>query len=911
MVKGKGYYKRKKLTKFVKGEDNPNYTDKSEENREGCSRSRITKQSRKCPTVFRPTKRYTEDEFKRWVKSSKYNIFSIPGADGKEGSARVLRAKKSPPKPTKEKKKTNHTFEIDVGNFISEKTRLLQLFMDFIEAHEDREECVKMDFDIVEFKPWGAFVSVIGKCRNCTYRSDRTRLYEEVESDGKPGRKAAKGNMGLQFVEQDCQGGNTETQQLIAGLGVRPGSLNGMQKLAYKAAKITEKLGEAEIKRQQERMIKLLEERGVDKPPKGVSALLASSFDVMYSGMFKASHVTPGTGAQQTVGTCIEQVSGDGNVVGVDFASKLCLTASRMKGRGKTPICGPKANHRNCTATQGREVLIEEKHIAERIAKSMYKDSGLVNTHICTDSDGKGLMGFEEANEKIKKQIEQDSKNTDGKWKNKSTRNANSCAEEDESVIPPVHWHKDPIHLGWNIGRHIKSHTFNAKFFGRKANGKLWNYKEREECRKWLAIDVPTRVDLAIDNLRDHCEKNYDLMRNYANHVAKCMVLCYGGNHEKCERSDLAQLTGCRGAAENKCWFFTSINMTAPGITRLDLRSSQEDTQHLRKVIAEKLSYENIDYVAAGHTTSQCEHTNRAYTKSLPNNRNYYRTAKARVMSTVMRKNQTLLESTKTKFEAGGCALPEGSGPLEVFEKYASRREQNLAAKEKPEAKARKIRHTETRKRQHAKERLKATNKSEYRKYQLDEVSKAHEEAVQSNQYVHSTGKLMKKAKGTVQKRTVRAFVNKVNAQKKRRQTMAANRAMVEEARVVNKAATPVGLHEHDYAVIPGVPVPGIPASKQGKYKFDNSYLSFMPYLFNNLFNTVDILDDPLRVQCSLLLYSKNCSNIFASSCSSFWSLLECEQYSHKFCGDKGGYIEDPVVIWSPGTFSGALGGER
>ena len=826
MGKPKSYHKRKKTSVFVKGEDHPNYKDKSEENQtDKRSKHIVKKQSRKCPTVFRPTKRYTEEELKRLVKPTKWNPLSIPGADDREGNARILRPKKSPKETPKPKKLTNHTFNIDEGNVIVEKSRLVKMFNVIQKEHQDRDTCHNMDIDLVNFKPWGAFVSAVGQCRNCPYSSERTRLYEEVSVQGKRGRKAAKGNMALQFTLQDMPIHNTEAQLLVAGLGVRPGSLNGMQNLGYKAADITEKIGEAEIEHQQQYIIKLLEARGVEKP-KEVSGFIASSFDVMYSGMFKASHVTPGTGAQQSVGTCIEQVSGDGKIVAVDFVNKLCLTASRMKGKGKTPVCGSNANHPNCTATQGREVLIEEKHIGERIAKSMFKTSRLVNTHLCTDSDGKGLIGFEEGNEKIKQQIEKESasKNTNRKrWPNKSTRNPPSgegANAVETPIIPPIHWHKDPIHLGWNMGRHIKSHAFDEKFFGKNSNGKKWKSVEREECRKWLAKDVPTRVNLAIHNLREHCEKDYVLMRYYADQVAKYMVMCYSGNHSKCKRNTLAQLTGCRGPSKEECWFSTSVNLTAPGITHLDLISCKEDTKHIRKVIAEKLSYENIDYVAAGHTSSQCEGANRAYTKSLPNNRNYFRTAKARVLSSVFRKNTTLLKSTQTKFEAGGCQMKEGSGPYEAFANYSKRREQVLAAKARPDAVARKKVLDGVRRKQHAKERLKSTNKSEYRKYQLDEANRVHKEAVESNQYVKKTAKLVKKAKTVLQKRTVRAFVNKIQAQKKRKATIAANKAMVENARLIHKETTPTVLQEHAYSVIPGVPVPGIPMSKQGNFYF-------------------------------------------------------------------------------------------
>ena len=87
----KGYFKIR-ASGFAKREDNPNRNDGSVVKR------KRPKQTWRCPTMYRPTKRYTDEELKKLVRPTKWNPFSIPGADGKDGNARILRAKKVPRK---------------------------------------------------------------------------------------------------------------------------------------------------------------------------------------------------------------------------------------------------------------------------------------------------------------------------------------------------------------------------------------------------------------------------------------------------------------------------------------------------------------------------------------------------------------------------------------------------------------------------------------------------------------------------------------------------------------------------------------------------------------------------------------------------------------------------------------------
>ena len=823
MARRKGYFKRKEKSPMKQGKDNIYYKKLVDTNKQRRAENQQKGQQAKCapapkvkselktykynncPTMNRPTKRYTKEGLRKLVKPKPWDPFSIPGADFTEGSARILRPIKEIPKAPEPRKPRNHTFNIDTGNLIVEKSRLVDLFNEINKLHREADNCDNMDVDLVDFKPWGAFVSAVVECRTCGFRSERTRLYEEVKKDEPgPGRKAAVGNMGLQFSLQDTPIHNTEAQVLLGGLGLRPGSLNGMQELGYKAADITTAVGKSDLVRKQEYIINLLKERGVATPPEGVTGLLASAFDAMYSGVFKASQVTTGTGAQQAVGWCIEQLTQQHLVLGVDYVNRVCLTGSRLAGKGMSVICGPDANHANCTATQDRDQAIQEKDMAQRVAKKMYETSGLVSTHVVTDSDGKAVDGFVEANDKIKRKIEKKNTGKGGsKFKNKSTKNAREKydGEETGDVIPALRWHKDRPHLGWNTSRHIKSHKFSANAFGTRENNAPWNYNERAECVKWLSKDIPIRVSHTIDKLYIFCTGDVDKMKEKSSILAEYMYKCYNGDHTKCERSRLAQLTGCHGAAEDKCWIHKSANLRAQGITRLNFDHDKEDAAFVKKAIAEKLSPDNIEFVAARLTTTHCESQNRRTKKNFPDNRNYFRTGEARVQSAALRANNSYLDATKLKYKASGCPIRE-DGALEVFKNYDKRRENIQKAQSTSKAKARKAQLKVIRKLNHAKQRLKATNRTDYRKYQLDEANKAHIQAIQTDTAVAATKKNLDVAAKKVERHVKRKAKRKINTQKKRMKTIKANQKAKNQARKVHEKSAPQAIHEHSYARI-------------------------------------------------------------------------------------------------------------
>ena len=126
----------------------------------------------KSKDIVRPCKRYKDSELKELIKPSIANPLCIPGADGKEGNAILLRSIKTPPSPPKARASPSKVYNMDSGNIIVEKALLLSLFNTSYAEHQAHRDCESVDFDMVDLKPWGPYISAVLVCKNCQYKSD-------------------------------------------------------------------------------------------------------------------------------------------------------------------------------------------------------------------------------------------------------------------------------------------------------------------------------------------------------------------------------------------------------------------------------------------------------------------------------------------------------------------------------------------------------------------------------------------------------------------------------------------------------------------------------------------------------------------------------------------------------------------
>lgn len=676
-VKKQGVQKRRRYC-FKKGEDPNRYVSKKQEENEA--------EGVHIAEVNRPIKRHTKEQLKRIAKKTDANEYSIPGADGIDGSAMIMRHQPStsPDSDFTENPDKRGRYNVEEGNILIEKSRFFELLNDYIKKHEQLGRCTDLKLDLIEFEPWGLFSKAVVICKSCNFKSKSTKLYEEVPSS-LAGRKAAAGNVRLQLLLQDLPIGQTEMQLLFASVGLRAGSLSGMQKLSMKAAKATEELAEADIRKWRELTKRVLADRGVLNINH-----FSAQYDVRYNGVFRASGKTPGPGARQATAACLETVTSECKVIGIHHDNSHCPKGSRLRGKGKTVTCGqsPETNHPDCVATLPPGRPIRERNSARHIAEDLAKDNIFI-TNLTTDCDADGKAGFEEVNRR--------------------------------STQPVPTWYKDLTHTSRNMKQKILKHKFNNKNspYGLKGNGDKRDYQENEDCKKALALDVPDRVAITLHNTSKYYLGDTDKIYSKVERIAAYMLLCYKGDHHSCRSAPLAQLTGCKGGGKNS-WFKKSSTLTSVGISKLNL--DKDDTEFLKSVIGMKLSKRNIIYYEKRATTSRTESFNKTVSKSLPKQKNWPVNSKARVCSAVGRHNNSLEDFMHMKCKTMKCPLPANDQGTKVLRRYQRHRDK-IAAYQKKEStiKRRRELRDEDRK-NYFRERKRVTDEGAYHKNQFEEA---------------------------------------------------------------------------------------------------------------------------------------------------------------------------------------------
>ena len=644
--------------------------------------------------------RYSQKLYNDIVKETPSNEIGIPGADGKDGSAKILR-----PKPDEssdeeiiedETERTIGTgeYNMDSGNILVEKLRYETLINTFIAEHSTTD-CKSIQIKTVDLQPWGPFISAKVMCTVCGKKSNyRHKLYEEV-STTKCGRKAAVGNLRCGLIMQDTGVGPTEVKLVFAAYDLNVGTLSGLQKMQVKITDITDKMVRRDMNKWLERAKDVLEARGVSS-----TQHISAQFDVLYHSMNRAHNNLPGQSASAATGLCIETVTSKKKIIDFEHMNKTCVAGARLRNEKIKAICGHDTSkqHHNCTADLPQGKRIREYDMAETIAKRLQtKDCSV--THLTTDSDAKGRDAFQDVNSL-------------------------------DPSVPKLTWYKDPSHLNRNMKTQFSTMKINGPVFGKREDGKAFTYEQKKLCRKALSLDVPRRVAHTIKNMRSHWRHNLkgyeQMMFENCEQVRDYMVACYGGNHKSCAGSPLARLTGCYGPQKYMSWFSRSHTMKAMGISELKLSPHLEE--FMKNTIGMILSKENILYVARGETSSKCEASNRGPIHNLPKNKKFPRTGKGRVASGVNRINNGLSKSLRMKCTAMKVDVQPSTTLAYVLNRYQTKRKQTQKSQATKEAKKRRHDGIAYKSTLYFKEQ--EPNQSDYLKFRLDNAKDANAQAI-------------------------------------------------------------------------------------------------------------------------------------------------------------------------------------
>lgn len=648
---------------------------------------------KKTACVLRPCKRYTRQEFKNIVKVGKNGSFTIPGPDGKEGRAIMLRPQKVDydSEPVSEKRKGGpSSFEIEEGNILVEKRRLMDSINDAIKEHSTLP-CMDMNLDLVEFMPWGHYVKAKVRCTNCGYQSDKHRkLYHEVEKEG-PGPKEATGNLRLQYLLQEMPIGNEKARLVLAALGIRAGSLSGMQQNANKVGEATVDLNNEDMARWTEEVKEVLQCRGIDD-----ANIISASFDARYDGASLKSWVTPGPGANAATGVIVENITNGKKVIAMHHINKRCPLGTRLRSKGLAAKCGAgEDSHDRCTANMPYAENISEKQMAKEMVTHLNNEHDIVISHFTTDSDGLAAQGVKEA-------------------------------YEEKGITQVLTEYKDPIHLAGSQRRRIMNHKFQAGTFIPVKSRGPWKSQEIRKCKQALAHDVQERCAKTVTQVFNHYNHDIKKIRARIDGIVDYMMLCYKGSHKTCQTAVLAKLTGCTGA-KGKTWYDLSDHLSGQMIAYLQL--TEEDELFLRSVIGLKLSPEGLENIAQLTSTQKAEAVNRAINMSDPKNNHWARNSAARNAAAVHRINNGPLKSIEAKLDHGRCSLPENSPAKKAILNYGKRQTyaREYQRQETSQLRARQLKKEKIQ--SYYDTNFKRHNLPDYLKYQLDVLKTKRAEA--------------------------------------------------------------------------------------------------------------------------------------------------------------------------------------
>jgi len=550
------------------------------------------------------------------VEGTKDEPYKIPDADGRPGSAMILRPKK-PVTQSSDMRKTaggNYPIEEMKGNILVHKTTLMDHINSAIKMHEqERPECDNLNLDLVSFLKWGYSWRAKVTCKSCGFTSKRCPLYEQIPKNVlSRGPKKAKVTQGMMIGIQETSIGPERFNFALAHGGLASASHSTCQAHANQASDMSQELNKKDIGEKIELVKDVMEARGFDR-----DAPIAAQFDAQYNGPMKTrSH--PGHGSHSAQGLTLENVTSKHFIIGRYISNKHCSSKKVIHHSPKKVSCpGKNGRHgkRKCTATMGPADLFDEGNMTKEMARSLKEDHNVRISHMCTDSDGKGIEGFREV------------------------------------MGDDVIWQKDLVHLTKSQMKAVQNASFSANMFGDMKG------PQKIKAQQALANDLPERVAIMHNKLHKTSSGVLSKMQQKAKGPVEGVLRCYAGDHRKCTFTPLVQDT-C-GGVKGRTWFHKSQYLSAQGISSLNM--TVKDRAILRRIIEMKLGEDGLRFTYRRATTQAVESAHCTTRVSLPQKKMFRRNIFGRVDGACLRRNNGPKESSMKKLHMAKCEVAEGS----------------------------------------------------------------------------------------------------------------------------------------------------------------------------------------------------------------------------------------------------------
>ncbi|CAH1797801.1 unnamed protein product [Owenia fusiformis] len=559
-----------------------------------------------------------------------------PDIHGNNGSSMVLRPKPAEPEPHEKYTIRDHPNSIPDENIIVSQNLLLVMMNSVFTAHSSHKPERKCMGDLTFNNkiPFGLCWKVAFQCEKCNFISPLYQLYEEVESEGKKGRKAAKLNTQVAVALQEVPIGIEGFRKILATCNIKPSSSWGMHKMSSNVSKVTQEICDKDLEKRCKQIIDINKMRGVNDDQQNQVSI---STDAMYDSNVLGDRSKMGQHATRAVSIATENNTSKMQILSYSFKNKSCWRGAALRSQGFPVKC---PGHENCSANMNRAHAFTEYDMGHEIASKLDKAELNVG-YITTDGDAKGSKGVQDY------------------YKSKRNHRVKRLSDR---------IHKEQLQYTKGVNTQFSRNMFEGTI------------KECGKLQKAFMKDVKYRCSTITRNL---AKKHHDLTLAASTftliHICKSIIHCYDGRHDICKK----KFNGCEGKAGNN-WLKRSIFLKACGLNETNINMTDEDKDKLREIVELRLGPDAIEQTRYNTHTNKCESVNAVINKTLPKRNVYSATAYGRLTSAILQVNHGLGNSTHLKLKSLRASLPKGSSAsiaihkmqrrAMYFKKYKTRR---------------------------------------------------------------------------------------------------------------------------------------------------------------------------------------------------------------------------------------------
>ena len=496
--------------------------------------------------------------------------------------------------------------------------------------------CDKPDFTQGREIRWGIVVQQSLKCNFCSYTSPLFKLYNEEETQGKRGRKAAAVNISFQIALQDTAIANTKGRTLLSALDLCVPDRKTMDETAARVSQQMEVVAEAGMKAKRDEVTS-----NGQKP-------IQLGADTRYNCSRPASSRRTGLPlTTQAITIAVEHNTPNRYIVGTYTQNKMC--------RKCPPTANCTGSHEGCTANVHKFESLSEKKAGEVIGKQL-ADQGITVSFVTTDGDGKFVAGVQSVSE------------------NEVVRLA------------------DPVHLGQTQVKQGRKTEWSKQLFPEATT-----IVARDQCKNALSIDLKNRSFAVLHEA--HKKHKHEKKQKLSKIKTDCqksvdaVLSCYKGDCSECSRAS----TACEGGQSSNNWITNSKHLQEHRLGPLNLSPSDEIPA--RAILEKVLSPDAVEKTRHLTDTQLNEALNRALSSNCPKTVKMVKTLKGRVARLVEKRNfgpgcATLRINKKLKLpiSEGQKAFLKKQQKLYMYMRIYQRRSRNRARRVRRDAMIRQLR---------------------------------------------------------------------------------------------------------------------------------------------------------------------------------------------------------------------------